>query len=111
MVVMSTVRFSASAASTSTPERYASEMYGTVYGTMARMVKTTVYLPPELMARVKRVASERDEPEAEIIRNALEDYTLRHAPRPRHLIFDGTGFPPDLAERDEDYLAEGFGRD
>jgi hypothetical protein len=75
------------------------------------MVKTTVYLPPALMRRLKHVAAERAEPEAKVIRDALDEYTQRHAPRPRALVFDAPGIPSDLAEHDEDYLAEGFGRD
>lgn len=82
-----------------------------MYGNMARMVKTTVYLPASLLARVKRLAADRSEPEAAVIRKALDEYTERHMPRPRPLVFDAPGIPPDLAERDEDYLAEGFGRD
>ena len=78
---------------------------------MARMLKTTVYLPERLLAQLKRVAAERKESEAAVIRTAIEEYTTRNAPRPTLPLFDGAGFPPDLAERDEEYLAEGFGRD
>jgi ribbon-helix-helix CopG family protein len=84
-----------------------------MYGNVARMVKTTVYLPASLLARVKRLAAERSEPEAAVIRKALDEYTARHTPRPRPTLplLDAPGIPPDLAERDEEYLAEGFGRD
>jgi hypothetical protein len=86
-------------------------MYGTVYGTISRMLKTTVYLPEQLLAQLKRVAAERKESEAELIRTAIEEYTTRNGPRPTLPLFDGAGFPRDLAECDEEYLAEGFGRD
>jgi hypothetical protein len=86
-------------------------MYGTMYGTLSRMVKTTVYVPAQLLARLKRVAKERSLSEAEVIRTAIDEYTSRHAPRPRMLLLDAPGIPSDLAQRDEDYLAEGFGRD
>jgi hypothetical protein len=78
---------------------------------MPRMLKTTIYLPGPLLAQLKRVAAEREESEAELIRTAIEEYTTRNGPRPTLPLFDGAGFPPDLAERDEEYLAEGFGRD
>jgi Arc/MetJ-type ribon-helix-helix transcriptional regulator len=90
---------------------YAARMYGTMYGNIARMRKTTVYLPDPLLARLKRVAAERDESEAEVIRAAIEEYTFRNGPRPGPLLIDAEGIPADLAERDEEYLAEGFGRD
>jgi len=111
--VMSIVRSrrSASRTASSTAGAYASRMYGTIYGNMARMLRTTVYLPRPLLARVKRVAADRQESEAEVIRTAIEEYTTRHGPRPRGLLIDVEGIPPDLAERDEEYLAEGFGRD
>ena len=35
------------------------------------MEKTTLYLPPELKAAIKRVASERGVSEAEVIRESL----------------------------------------
>jgi Ribbon-helix-helix protein, copG family len=82
-----------------------------MYGNMARMVKTTVYLPQSLLDRVKRVADEQERSEADVIRTALDEFTARNAPSPTLPLFDGEGFPPDLAERDEDYLAEGFGQD
>ena len=86
-------------------------MYGNMYGNVARMVKTTVYLPVSLLARLKRLAAERAQPEAEVIRAALDEFITRNGPRPTLPLFEGAGIPPDLAERDEEYLAEGFGRD
>ena len=54
-----------------------------MYGTMARMVKTTVYLTPELKARLERMASETEASEADLIRQAVERITRDHHPRPR----------------------------
>jgi Arc/MetJ-type ribon-helix-helix transcriptional regulator len=85
-------------------------MYGTMYGNVPRMLKTTVYLPASLLERIKQVASDRSESEAEVIRRAIDEYTARQRPRPTVLI-DVPGIPTDLAERDEEYLAEGFGED
>jgi len=84
-------------------------MYGTMYGTMARMLKTTVYLTPALKARLERVAAERGQSEADVIRSALEEYTLRERPRPRTPLFSSGD--PTLARRVDEILAEGFGRD
>jgi Arc/MetJ-type ribon-helix-helix transcriptional regulator len=75
------------------------------------MVKTTVYLSEPLKSRVTRIAASEGRSEAEVIRAALEEYTAQRArPRPRAPLFDGKG-PTDLAERDEEYLALGFGQD
>lgn len=53
-----------------------------MYGTMARMLKTTVYLPAALKTRLERVAADRGESEADVIRAALELYTGQTRPRP-----------------------------
>jgi predicted transcriptional regulator len=53
-----------------------------MYGTMGRMVKTTVYLTPELKARLERLASQRRQSEADLIRVALEEFTGSQRPRP-----------------------------
>jgi len=75
------------------------------------MMKTTVYLPEHLKARLERVAEQEHVSEAEVIRLALEEYTTTRArPRPKLPLFEGEGVPPDLAERDEEYL-RGFGED
>jgi Arc/MetJ-type ribon-helix-helix transcriptional regulator len=76
------------------------------------MRKTTVYLPDELKAQLERCAREQGRSEAEVIRAALSEYTARNGrPRPRLPLVRGTGIPSDLARRDEEYLAQGFGRD
>ena len=73
--------------------------------------KTTVYLPDDLKQRVERTAREQKRSEAEIIRAALDEYTSNQAARPRPTLplFDsGRG---NIAERVDELLAEGFGRD
>jgi predicted transcriptional regulator len=47
------------------------------------MHRTTVYIPDDLRARVKRVAEEQGRSEADVIRAALAEYTSRERPRPR----------------------------
>ena len=77
---------------------------------MYGMVKTTVYLSESLKERVSRVAREQNRSEAEVIRAALEEFTSRERPRPTLPLFESVG-RPDLAERVDEILAEGFGRD
>jgi metal-responsive CopG/Arc/MetJ family transcriptional regulator len=72
------------------------------------MRKTTVYLPDELKRRLERAARERDCSEADVIRNALEEFTIRERPRPRLPLFDsGVVQPID----DFDEALKGFGED
>jgi Arc/MetJ-type ribon-helix-helix transcriptional regulator len=77
---------------------------------MYGMVKTTIYLPEPLKERVRRAAAEQRRSEAAVIRDALEKYTAdRERPRPTLPLFkSGRG---DIAERVDEILAEGFGRD
>lgn len=84
-------------------------MYGT-YGTMRSLRKTTIYLPEELKSRVQRAARANGVSEAEIIRTAIERYTHADSrPRPKLPLFNSGD--PTLAERVDEILAEGFGRD
>jgi Arc/MetJ-type ribon-helix-helix transcriptional regulator len=69
--------------------------------------KTTVYLPDELKRAVERVATDSRRSEAEVIRDALSEYTSRVRPRPRA----GTFSHGSLADRVDELLGEGFGRD
>ena len=69
------------------------------------MVKTTVYLPEDLLAAVKRVATQRGVSEAEVIRNSIRDAVTKERPRPRGALFS-SGNP--IASR-VDELLEGFG--
>jgi hypothetical protein len=81
-------------------------MYGILYGILARMEKTTVYLPASLKVRVAATARARGMSEAAVIRHALDAFTDR--PRPRLPLFSSGD--PTLAERVDDLL-EGFGED
>jgi hypothetical protein len=73
------------------------------------MHKTTVYLPAELKAALRRAARARGCPEAELIREAIEALTQGpEAPSPRLPLFRATGAP--IAEDVDAFLAEGFGR-
>lgn len=77
---------------------------------MYGMVKTTLYLPEELKTRIERRAREQKQSEAEVIRSALDESLPPLAPpRPRLPLFDSGD--PTLAERVDEILAEGFGRD
>lgn len=78
---------------------------------MPYMRKTTLYLPDSLKARLERAARERNVSEADLVRAALDEYTRTAArPRPKLPLFESVG-DPDLAERADEILAEGFGRD
>jgi len=74
---------------------------GTIYG----MVKTTLYLPDELKAKLTRAAVRRGEPEAEVIRKALRKELESERPRPRGGLFAGA---EPIADR-VDELLSGFG--
>ena len=77
---------------------------------MYGMVKTTIYLPDELKRRVEQAARQRATSEAEVIRAAVDAAVPPlERPRPRVPLFDSGD--PTLAERVDEILAEGFGRD
>lgn len=74
------------------------------------MVKTTVYLPEALKLRVEQIARAQGRSEAEIVRKALEQFAAREVcPRPKLPLFSSGD--PGLAERVDEALGEGFGRD
>ena len=77
---------------------------------MYGMTKTTVYLPEDLKASLKRMSNEEGRSEAEIIRDAIQAVVQRRKnSRPRvPLTHQGLG-DPSLAER-VDELLKGFGR-
>ena len=78
---------------------------------MPYMRKTTVYLPDALKERLERAARDRDVSEAELIREAIDTFTRTEArPRPVLPLFESIG-DPDLAERVDEVLAQGFGRE
>jgi hypothetical protein len=72
-----------------------------MYGTMTRMLKTTVYLTADLKARLERVASERGQSEADVIRSALEQFTAHERPRPTFPLPGAQGEPIDPDRFDE----------
>jgi Arc/MetJ-type ribon-helix-helix transcriptional regulator len=75
------------------------------------MVKTTVYLPEELKARLERAAAAEGRSEAEVIRAAIDRYTAPVArPKPRLPLVESFA-TPGLSERVDEELAKGFGRD
>ncbi len=81
-----------------------------LYGKIRLMRKTTVYLPEALKQRLERLAKHQQRSEAEIIRNALEQFTAEQArPRPTLPLFRGHAVT-NVAERVDEVLAEGFGR-
>lgn len=73
----------------------------TIYG----MDKTTVYLPRELTAAVKRVARRRGVSEAEVIRESIRAAVGDVRPVPRGGLYSGA---EPIARRAEDLL-DGFG--
>jgi plasmid stability protein len=74
------------------------------------VIRTTVYLPEDLKRRLERTARHRRTSEAEVIRAALDEHTAKEQPRPRLPLFRGSG-TTNVAERVDEILAEGFGRD
>ncbi len=74
---------------------------------MYGMTKTTVYLPAELKLALKRLARQRGQSEAELLREAVARLTGDlDARTPRLPLFRSTG--PSIAE-DLDSALEGFG--
>lgn len=75
------------------------------------MQKTTVYLDQAAYNCLKRIARRRKRAPAAMIREAVAEYTARHASRrrPRSIGAFRSGIP-DLGQRAEELLA-GFGED
>lgn len=69
------------------------------------MDKTTVYLPAELKAALKRAARRRGVSEATVIRDAIRAVVESERPRPRGGLFSAEPF----AER-VDELLDDFGK-
>ncbi len=69
------------------------------------MEKTTVYLPDDLKAAVKRAAKQRGLSEAEVIRDSIRMGVGGDRPRPRGALYSGR---EPMADR-VDELLEGFG--
>ena len=68
--------------------------------------KTTVYLPDDLKAAVKRAAKQRGVSEAEIIRDSIRMGVGGDKPRPRGALYSGR---EPIANR-VDELMDGFGQ-
>jgi predicted transcriptional regulator len=80
-----------------------------VYG-MEKPVKTTVYLDSDEYELLKRIARARNRATAEMVREAVAEYTRRHAPRSRpRSIGAGSSRRGDLSEKAEELL-RGMGR-
>jgi hypothetical protein len=73
------------------------------------MQKTTVYMDEETYRKLKQIARGRGRPPAEMMREAVAEYTARHAPRrkPRSIGAFKSG-RRDLGQRAEALLS-GFG--
>lgn len=81
--------------------------YGTTYGTMNAVHKTTIYLPRELKLALERMAARRGQSVAEVIRDALRTLVASAPPpRPRVPLF--TSGLPGVADRVDEAL-KGFG--
>jgi predicted transcriptional regulator len=82
----------------------------TVYG-MARQ-KTTVYLDSGDYRRLKAIARAQGRAPAELVREAVAEYTVREEPRRRpRSIGAGRSRTGTVARRAEALLAAGFGRE
>ena len=75
------------------------------------MQKTTVYMDEETYRRLKQLARLEGRAPAEMVREAVAEYTVRHAPRrrPRSIGAFRSG-RRDLGRRAETLLT-GFGKD
>jgi len=69
------------------------------------MEKTTVYLPHELKAAVKRSAQQRGISEAEVIRESIRTAVGGVRPRPQGGLYSGS----EPIARRVDELLDGFG--
>jgi metal-responsive CopG/Arc/MetJ family transcriptional regulator len=69
------------------------------------MDKTTVYLPDELKAAVKRAAQRRGVSEAEVIRESIRTAVGNVRPQPRGGLYSGS----EPIARRVDELLDGFG--
>src|SRR3954462_12016903 len=78
-----------------------------IYGSY--MQKTTVYLDEESYRRLKRIAHQSGQAPAQMIRQAVAEYTARHAPRRKPSCVGAfRSGRRDLGKRAEELLA-GFG--
>ena len=74
--------------------------------------RTTIYLPDDLKAQLEAAARAEGRTEADVIRQALADaLRLRTTPRPRLPLTEPTGQTTNWAERVDELLGDGFGRE
>ncbi len=70
------------------------------------MQKTTVYLEPEAYRRLKQLARAQGRAPAEMVREAVAEYTARHAPkRKARSVGAFKSGRRDLGQRAEELLA------
>lgn len=74
------------------------------------MVKTSVYLPEDLKARLAQASRVSGESEARIIRSALEQWLEGLLPKPAPHWGTIEFSDPDLPYKVDEILAEGFGQ-
>jgi hypothetical protein len=71
-----------------------------VYGILVRMTRTTVYLPVELQRELRDEARRSGQPQAELLRTALERFLRsRHRPLPLSI---GVAESGELSARDSE---------
>lgn len=75
------------------------------------MKRTTIMLPEDVDARLRREARRRGGSIADVAREAIEEY-LPEPPRPGPLGFFavGDGDPPDVSERADEFVSEAIAR-
>ena len=77
---------------------------------MSNLVKTTVYLADSEYLRLKELALEQNRTAAELVREAVAEYTSRHNPKRKPTSLGaGRSGRGDLSEKAEDLL-KGMGR-
>ena len=75
------------------------------------MQKTTIYMDEDAYRRLKQLARARRRRPAEMVREAVAEYTARHAPRRKaRSVGAFKSGRRDLGQRAEDLL-RGFGED
>jgi hypothetical protein len=75
------------------------------------MKKISVYLADADLARVRRIAAQQGQSQAEVIRAAINAYEQQNAPKRKFSMlgsFEGDG--QSIADIPEDKLFEGFGQ-
>lgn len=76
-------------------------------------MKTTIYVPDDVMKALKTKAQIERKSQSEVIREALETATAAYLrpPKPRFPLGHRGSLPADASEHINDFLTEGFGRD